>query len=145
MMFSASAATAPRRSLFAFHFELSRTPRRKPSSFVLRGARGVMARSTMPHGSNRMSLRITGSRLELAPAVRASVAGYHRDPDNGSQDGCAHVSPSRDKCRKAARVATNDKQMNSVLRLHNWNPTVRLALVPFWKIAIVDLAITMTT
>ena len=50
--------------------------------FVLRGARGAMVRSTMPHGSNRitalLSLRISGSLgLELAPAVGALVARYH--------------------------------------------------------------------
>src|SRR5215470_1898113 len=53
LMFALSAADAPRRSLFAFHFELSRMPRRKPSSLVLRGAHGLMARFTMPRGSNK--------------------------------------------------------------------------------------------
>ena len=54
---------------------------------------------------------------------------------------CPHPGINAEK-RPASPA--NDEQMYPVRRLHNWNPTIRLALVPFWKIAIVDLAITVT-
>src|SRR4029450_838132 len=102
-MLSASAAHATRSSLFAFHFELSRMPRRKPSSPNLRGARGVVVRSTMPRGSNTrtglLSWCITEFLLsELAHAVGASVAGYRQGLGDGSQHRRAHVPPSGDEC-----------------------------------------------
>ena len=71
MMFALSAADAPRRSLFAFHFELSRTPRRKPSSFILRGAHGMTVWSTIPRGSNTCTLLLSWCIGRPLPSVRA--------------------------------------------------------------------------
>ena len=46
---------------------------------------------------------------------------------------------------KRPACAADDEQMNPVRRFHDWDATVRLALVPFRKIAIVDLAVTVTS
>src|SRR3974390_1118872 len=103
LMFALSAADAPRRSLFAFHFELSRTPRRKPSSLVLRGAQGLMARFTMPRGSNKKA-GLLSSRidcflaLELAHALGTLLIGHYRRSGNRSQHWRAHMPPSGNKC-----------------------------------------------
>src|SRR5580704_17472534 len=146
-MSSLRAADAPRRSLFAFHLELSRIPRRKPSSFVLRGAIGVLSSSTMPRGSNKrtelISCRTGFPHLQLAHAVCAFVVRDCRGLCDGLQHRRTHVAPPGDKSREAPCMPADDEEMNPIRRFHNRNAAIRIALVPFRKIAIVDLAVAM--
>src|SRR6516162_1022676 len=92
LMFALSAADAPRRSLFAFHFELSRMPRRKPSSFILRGAFGVTVWSTVPRGSNTCTELLSWC-IACSTCIRQSLhmpsAQWPSDTGRASTMGCS--------------------------------------------------------
>src|SRR5919197_208256 len=136
----------PRRSLFAFHLVLSRTPSRSPTKEALRGASGVGSTSTTPRGSNTLcrpprscSLNARPPPLDGARAVRAQRAARRVPSVERSQHGRAHVAPARDEGREAAGVPARDEEVDVVGARDDGDAGIEVAPVPDRQGAVVHL------
>src|ERR1700735_351136 len=103
----------------------------------------------MPRGSNKrtelISYRTGAPSLQLAHAVSAFVVRDCCGFCDGLQHRRTHVAPPRDKGREAPCIPADDEEMNPIRRFHNRNAAIRIALVPFREIPIVDLAVAVVT
>ena len=79
--------------------------------------------------------------LQLSHAVSAFVVSDHSCLGDGPEYRRIHVAPSGDKSREAPCIPADDEEMNPIRRVHNRNAAIRIALVPFRKIPILDLAV----
>src|SRR3984957_8104492 len=150
MLFS-SAAVDALRTLLAFHFELSRIARRRPSRLFGRAAIGVFADSTTPRGSNtvtefasvtfiNMSVSSCFS-LERASAVGTSVVGRTGSGIDRLEHRRAHVTPTGNEGRETSGVSAHDEQVDVVGGGHDRDAGVGIALQPLRKVAVIDLAV----
>src|ERR1700684_1288637 len=83
MLFS-SAAEDALRTLLAFHFELSRIARRRPSRLFGRAAIGVLADSTTPRGSNTVTefASVTFINMSVSSCFRYSAQAPSAHPSS---------------------------------------------------------------